>query len=343
MSREWYVIIDGRQMGPLFSDKVQGLINKGALKPDDMVWCQEMANWQTLKDLAKFAERQKRITNHKHQASNKFQAPKTKLQTHNQAPQELFAPPTKAIAFATASVFVLGLTLSTYWFSSRVEGLNSDLYESKTAIAEYKGRLDKVSLRADETNALFNHLKALIAESNEQFKNANGDMIAEIDKLNIVTSSNNAEKFAAKGDVKDIKSAVSNLESEQKILSEKFRDVESALDTLAERFLDMKATLSESAKTPPKQPVAAQMQENRPAEEYFANGNKKYTSGDYKGAIDDYSKAIYINPSYATAFDKLGGCTEVSSNLDKAAKPNQIAKSKADEPTEDTEKNQKTE
>jgi len=35
------------------------------------------------------------------------------------------------------------------------------------------------------------------------------------------------------------------------------------------------------------------------AEEYFYSGVEKANSGDYKGAIEDYNKAIKVNPKYS--------------------------------------------
>jgi len=59
------------------------------------------------------------------------------------------------------------------------------------------------------------------------------------------------------------------------------------------------------------------------AEEYKNSGNAKRDLLDYKGAIEDYTKAIELNPNYADAYytrgitkiavgDKVGGCTDLS-------------------------------
>ena len=42
------------------------------------------------------------------------------------------------------------------------------------------------------------------------------------------------------------------------------------------------------------------------AEDYFASGLAKYNQGDYRGAIQDYKKAIEINPNYAEAYISRG-------------------------------------
>jgi len=42
------------------------------------------------------------------------------------------------------------------------------------------------------------------------------------------------------------------------------------------------------------------------AEEYFYSGVEKANSGDYEGAIEDYNKAIEINPKDAEAYNNRG-------------------------------------
>ncbi|QNJ29506.1 tetratricopeptide repeat protein [Synechococcus sp. A15-24] len=40
--------------------------------------------------------------------------------------------------------------------------------------------------------------------------------------------------------------------------------------------------------------------------QYFNQGVKKYEAGNYRGAIDDWSKAIEINPQDAIAYNSRG-------------------------------------
>ena len=42
------------------------------------------------------------------------------------------------------------------------------------------------------------------------------------------------------------------------------------------------------------------------AEDYFNSGLDKYDKQDYKGAIEDYNKAIELNPNYALAYSIRG-------------------------------------
>ncbi len=42
------------------------------------------------------------------------------------------------------------------------------------------------------------------------------------------------------------------------------------------------------------------------AKSYFETGYEKYNRGDYKGAIQDYTKAIELNPRYALAYHWRG-------------------------------------
>jgi len=42
------------------------------------------------------------------------------------------------------------------------------------------------------------------------------------------------------------------------------------------------------------------------AEEYFNSGLKKGKSGDWVGAIQDYNKAIELNPNHADAYGNRG-------------------------------------
>ncbi len=42
------------------------------------------------------------------------------------------------------------------------------------------------------------------------------------------------------------------------------------------------------------------------AEEYFYSGNEKANSGDLQGAIEDYNKAIELNPKHAEAYYNRG-------------------------------------
>ena len=42
------------------------------------------------------------------------------------------------------------------------------------------------------------------------------------------------------------------------------------------------------------------------AEDHFYSGNTKYELKDYKGAIQDYTKAIELNPNHASAYYSRG-------------------------------------
>ncbi|MEJ5287638.1 MAG: tetratricopeptide repeat protein, partial [Bacteroidota bacterium] len=42
------------------------------------------------------------------------------------------------------------------------------------------------------------------------------------------------------------------------------------------------------------------------AEEYVSRGNAKFEKGDFRGAIEDYTKAIEIKPNYAEAYFNRG-------------------------------------
>jgi len=42
------------------------------------------------------------------------------------------------------------------------------------------------------------------------------------------------------------------------------------------------------------------------AEDHFYSGNTKYELKDYKGAIQDYTKAIELNPNHANAYYNRG-------------------------------------
>ncbi|HEX7414509.1 MAG TPA: tetratricopeptide repeat protein, partial [Bacteroidia bacterium] len=47
------------------------------------------------------------------------------------------------------------------------------------------------------------------------------------------------------------------------------------------------------------------------AEDYLIKGNvKRITKKDYKGAIEDYTKAIELNPKYANAYMVRGMCKD---------------------------------
>ncbi len=42
------------------------------------------------------------------------------------------------------------------------------------------------------------------------------------------------------------------------------------------------------------------------ADPWLEAGDQKYDSGDYQGAISDYTSAIQINPNYADAYNNRG-------------------------------------
>ncbi|MDD9797976.1 MAG: tetratricopeptide repeat protein, partial [Alphaproteobacteria bacterium] len=42
------------------------------------------------------------------------------------------------------------------------------------------------------------------------------------------------------------------------------------------------------------------------AREYFDSGYEKGRAGDYKGAIEDFNKAIELKPDYTIAYDNRG-------------------------------------
>ena len=47
------------------------------------------------------------------------------------------------------------------------------------------------------------------------------------------------------------------------------------------------------------------------AEDYLESGNTKYNQQDYKGAIQDYNKAIELNPSDAEAYNNRGNAKDI--------------------------------
>ena len=50
--------------------------------------------------------------------------------------------------------------------------------------------------------------------------------------------------------------------------------------------------------------------QNKTAEHYFEQGNAKDNLQDYRGAIEDYNKAIKINPQYAEAYYNRGNAKD---------------------------------
>jgi tetratricopeptide (TPR) repeat protein len=50
-------------------------------------------------------------------------------------------------------------------------------------------------------------------------------------------------------------------------------------------------------------------------EDYFESGNNKYSEGDYKGAVEDYSQAVKMNPEYHNAFNNRGASKEQLQDL----------------------------
>lgn len=68
-------------------------------------------------------------------------------------------------------------------------------------------------------------------------------------------------------------------------------------------------------------------QKSPTAETYFMAGNEKSKSGDYKGAIADYTAAIRLKPDFARAYynrgevkDKLGQIPEAKTDIQIAGK-----------------------
>ena len=61
------------------------------------------------------------------------------------------------------------------------------------------------------------------------------------------------------------------------------------------------------------------------AETYFTWGNEKSKSGDYKGAIADYSAAIQLNPDFARAYYKRGKAKSELGHLSAAKSDLEIA------------------
>jgi TPR repeat/Tetratricopeptide repeat len=54
------------------------------------------------------------------------------------------------------------------------------------------------------------------------------------------------------------------------------------------------------------------------AEAYYNRGNAKYNQGDLETAIEDYNKAIDINPKYANAYNNRGDAKSKQGDLDSA-------------------------
>jgi len=53
------------------------------------------------------------------------------------------------------------------------------------------------------------------------------------------------------------------------------------------------------------------MTDSKETSQYIESGDKKYDSKDYQGAIDDYTKAIDINPNDSLAFGKRGWAKDI--------------------------------
>ena len=51
------------------------------------------------------------------------------------------------------------------------------------------------------------------------------------------------------------------------------------------------------------------------ATQYFDQGSEKHGAGNYQGAIDDYTKAIEINPQYVDAYANRGIYREAVNDL----------------------------
>ena len=54
------------------------------------------------------------------------------------------------------------------------------------------------------------------------------------------------------------------------------------------------------------------------AENYFNNGNVKFTLKDYNGAIQDYSKAIELKPDYSLAYYSRAICRSMLGDYENA-------------------------
>ncbi|MEO0536487.1 MAG: tetratricopeptide repeat protein, partial [Cyanobacteria bacterium P01_A01_bin.123] len=61
-----------------------------------------------------------------------------------------------------------------------------------------------------------------------------------------------------------------------------------------------------STNTSPATPSATATSDEKTAQEYYEDGNAKRDSENYQGAIDDYTKAIELNPDYADAYNNRG-------------------------------------
>ena len=54
------------------------------------------------------------------------------------------------------------------------------------------------------------------------------------------------------------------------------------------------------------------------AKDYLSQGDSKYNSGDYKGAIEDYNKAIRLEPYNAEAYFRRGNANGILENYKEA-------------------------
>lgn len=44
---EWYYVADGERVGPVSEEKIEHLVAAGEVRPDTLIWCAGMENWQT--------------------------------------------------------------------------------------------------------------------------------------------------------------------------------------------------------------------------------------------------------------------------------------------------------
>jgi hypothetical protein len=82
MSMQWHYVQNGKSLGPVSEDQLKDMLTSGALRPDDLVWQEGMANWTAIQGLPALQP-----------APNPYAAPQTVVN-----------PPAQAILQATGPV-----------------------------------------------------------------------------------------------------------------------------------------------------------------------------------------------------------------------------------------------
>ena len=203
--------------------------------------------------------------------------------------------------------------------------------QEKTFIKEYTYNASDIDSKVSSRATAINEVKKLLLsevgvyiesesilttsdvgeEFSQDFVENITTIVAGVTRLEVLDETWNGEKFWMKAsitvDLKSVKQSLKRIIADRQKVEElketkrKLRETEKELARIKKEFEHSDAENSQGVADEYNLKI-----DELSALEWFDNGYEKAISGDYKGAIEDFTKAIELVPKYAPAYDYRG-------------------------------------